>query len=842
MRLWWTAHRYRFNHSYFHDPISGTAILVSLAISAATTAGSIGLEYLLAKKQKATPVDRGKQDDIRISIPGYGEQIVWSRGIARGAPVWFWSIPIFDRPVTTPGHSGGKGGPKPPTPTVTDHQYFTSVAGVFHDGEIQSVRRIWFNQDIVWDLVGFDDSPLPTRYEAESATLNGTATITPAAYASNGAGVTLLGTEGGNNGSVDFSVTVADTGDYDIAIYYQSDATTWSFDIWLDTVLQGSVSCPPSGVGLIGIQTFALTMTAGAHTIRFGRAGGFSCPNLDCIDVIETVSFADGADYRATSQLIDPTVLAPDDQTKPWAYHNAIPIELGEDGLPLSGTSTLTATLSKWGNPQIRIYRGTADQEADPAIVADKGVDNTPAWRGLAYIVIENIQLPNGALPNVTIEWDQGVTAVDQIVEDLYALGDVDSSDLELSALSGLTITGVVRTSQKPIGDTLKDLQTRFQFDMVEVDGVVKAVLRNRTSADLTIPFAKLRAHAEGSEMPTEDAVIKDIDPRDLPYEVQVNGLDPGNDFHNGIQSDSRASGPQTQPVSVSLALVMDKHEMKQLASVLLYKPDMEGREFSILTGPEFIPAIPGTIMDLVLPNATHRARVTDAKYGLPAGVCQFTLVRQAASLYSPTGFGSISGREIPVAGFPSNTKGIIIEGPLFRPEDAGDGTQPVIYVGGCGIGGGSWPGAFFYEEKPIGSGNYELVTAMSQASGIGVTDGVLGDVDDPTLFDRVNTVTVNLYYDPGLSSAAESDLLMNPELNLVVVQNSDGNAEVLQFATATPGVASSPFVGRYTLSTLLRGRFQSEWATGLHADGDEFAFMDSTFKPRRLALEDIGR
>ena len=827
--------------AYFADPIS---IAISIAISAAITAGSIGVEYLLAKRQKATPVDRGKQDDIRISLPGYGEQIVWSRGIVRGAPVWFWNIPIFDRPVTTPGHSGGKGGPKPPTPTVTDHQYFTTVAGVFHDGEIQSVRRIWFNQDIVWDLVGSDGASLPTRYEAESATLNGTAHITAAAYASNGAGVTLLGTEGGNNGSVDFAVTVADTGDYDIAIYYQSDAGTYSFDIWLDTVLQGSVACAPSGVGLIGIQTFGITMTAGAHTIRLGRAGGFSCPNLDCIDITETVSFAEGADYRATTQLVDPTVLAPDDQTKAWAYHNAMPIERGEDGLPLSGTSTLTATLSKWGNPQIRIYRGTADQEADPAIIADKGVDNTPAWRGLAYIVIENIQLPNGALPNVTIEWDQGVTAVDQIVEDLYFLSAVNSSDLDLTALSGLTIDGVIRTSQKPTGDTLKDLQTRFQFDMVEVDGIVKAVLRNRTSADLTIPYAKLRAHAEGSEMPTEDAVIKDIDPRDLPYEVQVNYLDPGNDFHNGIQSDNRASGPQTQPVSVSMALVMDKHEAKQLASVLLYKPDMEGREFSILTGPEYITAIPGTIITLTLPNSTHTARVTDAKYGLPAGVMQFTLVRQSASLYSPTGFGSISGREIPVAGFPANTKSIVLDGPLFRPEDAGDGTDPVLYLGQCGQGGGSWPGAFDYQENPFDSGNYELITSASQPSGIGVADATtLEDDVDVTVWDEVSELVINFYYDPQLSSASTGDVEDNPNLNLIAIKNpSTGDVECVQFKNATPGVAASPFVAQYTLDTFLRGRFESQNNVASHTSADEVVFIDSTIKPRRQAKEDISK
>lgn len=827
--------------AYLADPIS---IAISIAISAALTAGTVGLEYLAAKKAKVAPVDRGKQDDIRVSVPGYGEQIVKSWGTVRGAPVWFWHIPPVDRPVVTPGHSGGKGPPKPPTPTTTDHQYFSSIAGVFHDGEIQGVNRIWFNADLVWNTAA--DSLSVTRYEAESATLGGTAAITSAAYASNGAGVTHVGTGGGDNGYVDFAVTIADDGDYDIAIGYQSDSITYNLQIRVDGSLVGTVSCAPSGPSLIAIQTIGLTLTAGAHTIRLGNTTGNSAPNLDYIDILETVSFADGslADRRVTTELIDPAVTPPTDETKAWPAYNARPLEMAEDGTPLVGTHTLTATLSKWGNPEIRIYRGTLDQPADPAIIADKGVDNTPAWRGLAYIVIDNLLMPNGALPNVTIEWNQGTTDVDTIVEEHYALGEVDSSDLDVTALAGLTIPGVIRTSQKAIGDSLKDLQTRFQFDMIEVDGIVKALLRNRDTADLTISYTKLRAHAEGSDTPAQDAVIKDIDPRLLPYSVEVNGLDIGNDFHNGIQADMRASGPQTEVVSVSLALAMNKHEMKQLASVLLYKPDMEGREFSFETGPEFIKAIPGTIIDLQLLNATHRIRVGDAKYGLPAGVCQFQAVRQAASLYSPTGFGSLSGREDPIAGFPSNTKGVILEGPLFRPEDAGDGTQPVAYIGMCGIGGGAWPGGALHQESPVGSGNYILLTLASVPTAIGVADATtLGATIDPTIFDRTSTLTIDFYYDPQLSTVTENELLNNPNLNLIAVQNpSTEDVECLQFSTATPGVAPSPFVARYVISVMLRGRFLTEQNIASHTAADRVAFIDSTLKPRRFDLMEVGR
>ncbi len=817
------------------DPYTG-AILVSLLISAAVTAGSIGLEYLIAKKQKVAPVDRGKQDDIRISLPGYGEQIIKAWGTFRTAPVWVWHKPIVHSTVVTQGHSGGKGPPKPPTPTTTDHIYTTSVAGVFHDGEIKNVTRIWFGADLVWNTTNLSGA----LYEAENATLAGGAASAASSIASMGYKVTGIG----NGGTVTFSVIIATTGDYDVGIFYLDSTSTLSYEVMLDGVSQGMVSCAASGTNLIAIQTIGLTLTAGTRSIQF-RNSAAACPDMDQIEVVSTLAFTGASlnDPRRFTELIDPTITPPTDQLRPWPFHDRRPIEIDPTGLPRTGTSTITANLAKWGQPQIRIYRGTTDQTADSAIIADKGVTNTPAWRGLAYLVIDSIQLPNGALPNVTIEVVQGTTAVNTIVTELYALGGITSGNLELSALSGLTITGVIRTSQKAIGDTLKDLQTRFQFDMIEVDGVVKAVLRNRATIDATIPYAKLRAHAAGSEVPAQDAIISDLDPLLLPFEVDVNYLDPAQDYHNGTQFDRRIDGIQYDTQSVSLALVDSATNLKKLASLLLYKPDMEGRSFQFETGPEFFNVIPGSVVSLQLPNATHTVRITDGKYQLPAGICQFTGVRQAPSVYSPTGFGTAGGVEAPIGGWPSNTKGVIIDGPLLRAEDAGDGTEPVVYVGMCGIGGGAWPGSFLYQENPIGSGSYKLVTTADKPSGIGLTSTTLATVSDPSVWDRTNSLTFSLYYDPGLSSTSEQNLLANPELNLLaVIKSATNEVEYVQYKTATPGTAASPFVAKYTVSTLLRGRVGTDNNVGVHDSPDRVVVIDSTIRPRRISLSDIGR
>ncbi|WP_424361435.1 baseplate multidomain protein megatron [Methylocystis parvus] len=65
----------------------------------------------------------------------------------------------------------------------------------------------------------------------------------------------------------------------------------------------------------------------------------------------------------------------------------------------------------------IRIYKGTDDQEPDPLIVAKEGAGNVPAYRGLAYIVFDDMALaPFGnRIPQFTFE----------VVKPVAGLGDM---------------------------------------------------------------------------------------------------------------------------------------------------------------------------------------------------------------------------------------------------------------------------------------------------------------------------------------------------------------------------------------------------------------------------------
>lgn len=53
----------------------------------------------------------------------------------------------------------------------------------------------------------------------------------------------------------------------------------------------------------------------------------------------------------------------------------------------------------------ITVYTGSETQDPDPLIQAHKGADNTPAFRGLAYLVFDRLDVGNsGQIPNITVE------------------------------------------------------------------------------------------------------------------------------------------------------------------------------------------------------------------------------------------------------------------------------------------------------------------------------------------------------------------------------------------------------------------------------------------------------
>ena len=158
----------------------------------------------------------------------------------------------------------------------------------------------------------------------------------------------------------------------------------------------------------------AMTSTYGAAIpLIWGgmRVGGnvFWCSPIREVEVTEEQGKGGGAEMTYTKRYADVAVGLCLGEIigirKIWNNQKLV-YDLGDD----ADIGTIYASLTQ-GGEGMRFYPGSATQLPDPVIEAVKGVGSTPAYRGLAYIVFENLELGT-SFPNITAEVIRGGTTL----------------------------------------------------------------------------------------------------------------------------------------------------------------------------------------------------------------------------------------------------------------------------------------------------------------------------------------------------------------------------------------------------------------------------------------------
>jgi hypothetical protein len=99
-----------------------------------------------------------------------------------------------------------------------------------------------------------------------------------------------------------------------------------------------------------------------------------------------------------------------------------------------------------------RLYLGTEDQPLDPLIASAEGVGQTPAYRGMAYAVFENLVLDNYGrrVPSLTFEViaDNGAVSLAQVITSLTGDGVSANCPTQFGgyAASGDSVRGAIET------------------------------------------------------------------------------------------------------------------------------------------------------------------------------------------------------------------------------------------------------------------------------------------------------------------------------------------------------------------------------------------------------------
>lgn len=437
-----------------------------------------------------------------------------------------------------------------------------------------------------------------------------------------------------------------------------------------------------------------------------------------------------------------------------------------------------------------RFYDGGEGQALDPMIAAAEGIANTPAYRGIAYAVFEDMQLGGfgNRIPSLSFEViaEAGGTSVGAVIAGLSDSVSTDGGPvLGGLAATGDSVRGVAETIAQAVPFSMAGLTARFG------PGPLATIAADDlgTSADKPVPLHAVDRVAAAA----------------LPDAVTLGYNDTGRDFLIGSQRARRDSASRRE-VRLELPAALDAVAAKTLAEARLARLWAERSRATVTLPWRAMAIAPGD--RVTVPGLAGFWRVTRA--ALEAMVVKLDLVLEAPAAMPAV--AADKGRNRPQVDLPHGPTTLqVIDLPQLGdvPE-----TSPLLVVAANGSSGG-WRRAALMTSVD-GGATWADAGGTALPAVIGRTVSALGE-SDAALIDRVNAVEVQLIHNGLVLSDANDDALL-AGANLAMIGD-----ELLQFGRADP-LGN----GRWRLSELWRGRRGTEWATSAHAAGSPFMLIEA--------------
>lgn len=401
---------------------------------------------------------------------------------------------------------------------------------------------------------------------------------------------------------------------------------------------------------------------------------------------------------------------------------------------------------------------------------------------------------------------------VRSIVEDVSARAGLTASvDIDATALSD-TLPGYVVDRRMPARRALEPLARDFFFRSVESDFQIKFPKRGGAAA-FTIAEDDLGARADiaTQAIELEEQRIQEIE---LPETVDLTYADPAIDYQANTQRAKRRREAVTTRAQTTIDFpgALSNAQAAQIAEKHLYSIWQGRNRFRFLLSYAHILLDPGDVGTLTRDGAAFTVELTASDY-TPERVIDMRAVADDAVVYDSAAAGAdalgVPGQTITLSG-PSAL--YLMDTPLLRDIDEGLG----LYVAAGAFNDLSWPGAGVY----VSIDGFAFTAPFTAITGDrnvahGIASTVLADGGTNT-WDRSNTLSLRLFKG-ALSSDTDLNVLNGANALLV-------GDEIIQFTTAILNAD-----GAYTVSTLLRGRRGTEWATAGHGVGDRVVVLSSS-------------
>lgn len=477
------------------------------------------------------------------------------------------------------------------------------------------------------------------------------------------------------------------------------------------------------------------------------------------------------------------------------------------------------ATLSKsqeFANTYARFYPGDLTQGQDSLIAADKGINNTPAYRGRAYLVLEELPLEEygNQFPAVSCEvvqsgyysggrlYSTDITA-SAIIQDVCSRVGLTPGDIDTTELNDVLVRGFWTNQSGSARDAIAQLQRAFFFDAVESGGKLKFIKQVRPGLPIAVPFGDLSTYEFGSDRPDEFKESRTQD-AELPDEVTVTYSDPDFSYQQNSQTDRRQVSPNKNKLDIRLDIVLTSSQALAIARRSLYLEWIRRRKFEFNLPLKYVLVEPGDVVGVPFYDSPQRIYLSKVNVGANFLLeCEGTVYDPSILLLQAIAEPPTVDLSIPVA---SNTELAVLDLPLLKDTDTDFG----VYA--AGNGNSAWRRADVFISRN-GGASYDFAKTLLTRTPSGVTFNRLG-TSIHGVRDLRNSLTVDV--SGQLESVGEVDFLNGKNIALV-------GDEIIYYKNA-----QLVGDGIYRLSEFLRGMRGTEWAIASHSTNDPFYAVGS--------------
>lgn len=445
-----------------------------------------------------------------------------------------------------------------------------------------------------------------------------------------------------------------------------------------------------------------------------------------------------------------------------------------------------------------RLYDGSEDQPLDPLIAADKGIAATPAHRGIAYAVFEDLQLADfgNRIPSLTFELvaDAAPVSVADMASQLSEGVIAPEGTEPTPSLGGYAATGSIAEALSPIF-AVHDLALGSE------GGVLRLI--SGAQAASAIDDEWIGASFNGkSERPPVRARGR---AEDVPVRLSIRHFDPARDYQAGVQTAQRP-GPGRGESDLDLPAVLDAGTARSLAEQRLARLWAARTAADVRCDWRALTVFPGATVTWGADAALWRVEQSEWE---AMGV-RLHLVRIGGSgVLAPSASAGAAVAQADLLHGPT-TVAVVDLPPLADTPASG----PTVAVAAAGTQPGWRAAALFVRDAATGALTPIGRTAPPATMG-SVLSSPVADVS-PCLFDTASTIDVQLLNAAmTLTGADDAALLRGANAALV-------GRELIQF-----GEAAQIGPDSWRLRRLLRGRRGTEWAMTGHGTGELFLLLE---------------